>query len=676
MRLVSVGLLFLGLATAAAAQDPAIRWGRLSDAEIALSEVEGDPEATAIVLGDLAFDELEPSRDGVRYTRRRHRRVKVLSEAGYEAGEFSLRHSDDARVRNIRAQTFVPQPNGEMRRVEVGRRDIFREEVRDGVEEVRFTMPALAPGAIFEIEYTYESDNYVTLPAWYFQSDHPTVVSEYRVSVPSFLEYVTLRQGVIQDHPASKGSRSFGGTTEVMWSAHGVPALRDEPYTTTYEDYTTRLELQLSRVVQGGIGTDVLTTWNETARALVDNAYFGRRLATSRLRRAQVEGLTGTPEEKARALYDRIRTGYVSTGRGGIFAERDLNDVIESRSGSAPELTLLLAALLGEADVPYDLALLSSRSNGRPVQMYPLVNQFDRVMVVVRHADGSTAYLDPSDLHRPYGVLPVGALNGAAWIVDPDRPEWIVIPPTTGTATTSLVEASLDPTGQLAGTLQLRLEGYDAERSRTRMTASAADAPARAAANAEAVSEAADADDGVDIETVSVEGLDEVDDPLMIEARFVARAGEAIGDEIYLTPFVLMQLDENPFERPVRTFPVDFAYPFARTYVASLTLPEGYAPDEVPAPLTLTIPSRAVSYTRVVGFEPGRLLVRATLRVEQSQVAPIEYPALRQLYEQIVATEAEAIVLVNESGVPPPPPPARPSGDPSDEGNAPDEGGR
>ena len=222
MRALPFGLLLaalLALAPDVDAQEPPIRWGRISGDELAMNEVADDPEATAIVLGDIAFDEVQPYGNTLRFTRRRHRRVKVLSEAGYEQGEFSLRHSSDARVSDIRAQTFVPQPNGEARRVELGRGDVFRERVRDGVEEVSFTMPALAPGAIFEIEYTYTSDNYVALPPWYFRSDQPTVVSEYRVTIPTFLEYVTLRQGDIEGHPPNQSVRSYGDVTEARWSA-------------------------------------------------------------------------------------------------------------------------------------------------------------------------------------------------------------------------------------------------------------------------------------------------------------------------------------------------------------------------------------------------------------------------------------------------------------------------
>ena len=659
MRSLLSGLVLLATLVAltpdATAQDPPIRWGRISDAEIAMNEVPDDPDAAAIVLGDVGFDDIEILSRGFRYTRRHHRRVKVLTEAGYAEGEFSFRYADDgARVSRIRAQTFVPQPNGEMRRVEVGRRDIFRERVRDGVEEVRFTMPALAPGAIFEYEYTYESSSaFVPPPAWYFQDDQPTVVSEYRAIIPGNMEYVMLRQGDgIVSHDPTRIPRQSGPATEMRWSARNVPALRQEPYTTTYEDYTTRVELQLSRLVFDGIGQNVLTSWNEVGETLRTSEMLGRRLETSRLRRAQVADLTGTRDEKLRAIYDMVRRDYVSTNQGGIFAERDLNDVIETKSGSAPELTLLLAALLREADVPAEVALVSTRSNGRPVEVYPIVNQFNRSFVVATLENGTSVYLDPTDRHRPFGVLPVQSLNGRAWIATAATPRWVDVRPTPGTATTSFVEGTLSETGALAGTLQLRLEGYDAERARVRMTSSAADAPARASADAETVADATDADEGVAIETVSIEGLDDADQPLLVEATFEASAGEAIAGDLYLTPFVLMQLDENPFERPSRAFPVDFAYPFERTYVASITLPEGYTPDELPAPMRVTMPSRAVSYMRVVANEQGRLLVRAVLKVDQAQIQPAEYPALRQLYDEIVAAEAEAIILVR-SATPP-----------------------
>ena len=655
MRIFTSGLLLAGvllaLAPAASAQAASIRWGKLSPAELAMNEAPGDPDATAIVLADIGEDELQPLRQGgMRFTRRRHRRVKVLSEAGYAEGEFSFRYSGDSKVSGIRAHTLVPQPNGDVKAVEVGRRDIFREEVRDGVQEVSFTMPALAPGVVFEVEFTYESDNFVALPPWYFQSRQPTLVSEYHVTSPDFLEYVVLAQGDVsaESRPVE---RMHGNATERVWRARDVPALREEPYTTTYEDYTTRVELQLSRIaVPGDFVRPILTSWPEVAESLSENESFGGRVATSRLRRAQVEGLTGTRDEKMRAAYDMIRTGYTSTGSGGIFAARDLNDVVETKSGTDAELTLLLAALLKDLDVPIHLAVLSTRSNGRPVELYPIVSQFNRAVVLAEEEGGAWVTLDPTDRNRAFGMLPVESLNDRLWITTPSSANWIDVPLAATTSTTSYVTGTLGDDGSLSGTIQLRLAGYDAERARDRMLAEAADAPSQAAASAEAVAEATDADDGVTILDVTVRDLDDVDKPLAMSAAFAASAGERIGDEIYVSPFVLMQLDENPFERPTRSFPVDFAYPFTRTYTASLTLPDGFVPAEETPQIQMTIPSRAVSYVRTVGVQDGTLVVRATLSVSQAQVAPEEYPALRKLYNEIVAAEAEAVVLVRSGG--------------------------
>ena len=112
MPLLAYGVVLTAVLLAApgvVAQDPPMRWGRISDAEVAMTAFEGDPEAAAIVLGDFAFDELVPSREGARFTRRRHRRVKVLSEAGYEEGEFSYQYSQRrARKRHPGSDVRAP----------------------------------------------------------------------------------------------------------------------------------------------------------------------------------------------------------------------------------------------------------------------------------------------------------------------------------------------------------------------------------------------------------------------------------------------------------------------------------------------------------------------------------------------------------------------------------------
>ena len=642
-------LALLPLAAGASAQEAPIRWGRITDAELALDSVAGDPDAAAVVLGDVGFAEvrLAPSEEGFEFRVRRHQRVKVLTEAGYKMGEYAIRFSESSDVRGIKGQTFVPEPGGGMRRVELEGRSILEDEVSDGVREVRFSMPALAPGAIFEVEYTLDSENILVPPVWYFQSSEPTLVSEYRFEIPEFFAYVHYTQGSVEAAP-SKGVRARDwGATEYRWTARDIPALREEPYMTTPEDYVAKIETQLSETsFPGQPRRPVLSSWAKVAEELTDHGEFGRRLRRNRRVEALAGSVAGTDAEKARALYDLVRTGYVWNEKAGIFADRDLDAVVEARGGSAAELNLLLLALLREADVKATPVLVSTRQNGRPLQQYPILSQFDHVLVLVELEGGEVGLLDATDPHQPYGRVPADALSGTGWLADPARPEWFSFGPPSDTATLTMVRGTLGDDGRVNGTLTLRLNGYDARNLRARLAREDADAPAAAAEAAEeAAAEAADAADAVDIETVLVKNLDDVDAPVDVESTFSTAAGDVVADEIYLTPFVVMRLDENPFERPSRAFPVDFPYPFTRTYVAEIALPEGAEVAELPAPLQMTIPSGAVSYQRMVGTIPGKIQLRAVLRVAQAQVQPEEYAALRQLYDEIVAAESEALVV-------------------------------
>ena len=106
---LSLALLTALTAAAATAQDMAgMRWGRISDQEKALTEYAADPDASALVLGDVSEGRIKLVGSGFRMEVTRHRRVKVFSEGGYDMGEFSLRFSAADDLRRVRGQTFVP----------------------------------------------------------------------------------------------------------------------------------------------------------------------------------------------------------------------------------------------------------------------------------------------------------------------------------------------------------------------------------------------------------------------------------------------------------------------------------------------------------------------------------------------------------------------------------------
>src|SRR5690606_26592922 len=148
------------------------------------------------------------------------------------------------------------------------------------------------------------------------------------------------------------------------------------------------------------------------------------------------------------------------------------------------------------------------------------------------------------------------------------------------------------------------------------------------------------------IDVTEVRGVEDPRETIAVTADLAAQAAARTGDELYLTPFLLMGIDENPFTLEDRTFPVDYGYTFKRTYTANIALPEGYVPEELPEPVRLALPQRAATYCRGCSFENGTLPVRAELEINRAVFGPNIYQALRRLYNQIVGAETEALVLV------------------------------
>src|SRR5690606_6512729 len=98
------------------------------------------------------------------------------NEAGYDLTDVVLYYRASGEdIRRVRGHTLVPQADGKLRRVELDKRSIFKEDAGDGFRLVKFTLPALEPGAIFEYSYEYRTDYFVTFPRWEFQTTEPTL---------------------------------------------------------------------------------------------------------------------------------------------------------------------------------------------------------------------------------------------------------------------------------------------------------------------------------------------------------------------------------------------------------------------------------------------------------------------------------------------------------------------
>ena len=618
-------------------------WGDVSDAELGLDAYPADPEAAALILsdvGEVTFSErMEPRLE-------RHVRIKILAESGYDLATVSLPyiHEDRAqRLQKVEGQTFTRTPEGGVRRTELDDDDVFREKLDGRWSRATFTLPDLAPGSVVEYRYTLRSKSPGYLPDWTFSAAEPVLYSEFVASVPRDLDYVRVMKGAdfVQADEPERTYTTAGDGLRHRWVARDLPAFRDEPFMTSARDYEARLSFQLRGFVQPNFGyVPVMHTWEKVAEDLDDHPGFGRELRRrGRIRdtgEALAAGLS-SDGKKLQAIYDFVSQSIATTSETGFVADEDLDDVLEKGTGDHAEAVLLFVALARAAGLDADPVLISTRSHGAVVKVYPLVTQFNSVLARVRLGRASV-FVDPTDPLRRIGMLPLQARVAEGWVPDPDAPEWVEVTSPIHSEHLVSLGGRLDAEGTLQGKVESVQMGYPALAARKRLQSGSAEA---------FVQEEVVADvSGMELGAVTLDLADQLDAPVVTTFDYeLPRYAQVVGERMYLNPAVLLREGEHPFPSRTRVSDVSYAYPLVQRLVAVFELPDGYVVEDVPDDHRFMTPGGVNSFQRTTEVEAGQVRVQ----VERARLLPVlereQYAALREFYDLVLTMQDDVIVL-------------------------------
>jgi transglutaminase-like putative cysteine protease len=645
-------LVFLLLPVLLAAQDKPMKWGEVPRADLEMAKFPQDSNATAVILCD--YGEVEFAGAEFEMIFKRHRRIKILSEAGYKWGSFALQYyakKNFQRVSDIEGQTIKLAADGAVRREKLDKKSIFDEDVDGELRRVRFTLPALAAGAVVEYRFTVHSRNGTFLHDWEFQTSEPARWSEFRADIPQVLQYVMLRPMSMafaveesKTHPIPgttlNTGYSFDATTH-RWAMREVPALREEPYMTTPDDYRARLRFQLAKFAWPGVpAVEVMNTWEKLAADLMESESFGRQLERHGVLRQQAETLVAgisSPEQKMRAIYDYVRTTMAWNGEYGIYAEANLDKAFQARRAGGPEIALMLTSMLRAVGIEAHPVLISTRRNGKVVDVYSILSQFNYVLTYAKL--GARQYLlDATDPLCPHTLLPVHTLNQVGWLVDKKNPRWVNITnPGTFVNQTNVV-AKLAPDGAITGKFESSDAGYSGLRDRHTLRDKKEDEYIRQGWLDDLA--------GARLDSFKINDKDSTHKPLLTEAHFSSNDhAQVAGENIYFNPVFFGRYDENPFKLPERNFPVDFAYGIKTTYTLNLTLPEGYVAQDLPKDVALNLSKDTALFRRAARVDGNNLQLTSQIHIRKPRFDPNEYKALREFYDRIVAAHAEQVVL-------------------------------
>ncbi len=633
-----------------------MKWGTVPKEDLNMTSYAADPDAKAIVLGDIG--ELYISKTSGDLVFERHRRVKIFDKSAFDRADVSISYysfEDYEEIENVSA--IVYSPNGE--KVKVKNKEMFDEQTNKYWSKKKISMPNVKEGSVFEYKYKIRSSSYGKPRSWYFQEDIPIRLSIYNTQLPNWFDYISYTQGRKIDNISSEqydssiAFRTSSNTErhtnseikariiENKYVMRNVPALREEAYITTMNDYRSKISFQLKGVQFPYTAyKPIMVTWEEFATKLREDINFGLQI----YKKNRVKNIWSDLESKVagKSLQEKANIIYHFVGNAlkwneiNSYYTEGLHKAYQNKEGTSGDINLMFIALLNQAGVDAYPVLVSTRSHGKPLTTYPIRDQFNHVIACLE-IDGKFLLADAVDTRLPIGLPRIASINKEGFLIKPNQQEWIDMKPHKSVHSTS-VNMKISKDGSIEGTLNTRFNTYQAANAyylyKNKGETSYIE---------ERVKE-----DFPDVSVSKVEinkdGLSKgnLSDAITLKIPNYAKTS---GDFIYIMPMLNEGYEENPFKSEKREYPIELPYPFKENFIANYEIPDGYIVESLPEAFKVQLPDNSGKFQYLLSQKDNKIQLVMKLNLSKIYYEIHEYETVKKFFDFVVEKQAEQIVL-------------------------------
>ena len=654
-RLTLLGVM-LCLATVAWAQtlEPNLKWGKPTDAELNMTTYAPDPEAEAVVLCSQTVLRYDLSSGSFKLNTNTKKRIKILKEEGKDHANggisymFNGHRSGQCEILSKLKATAFNMVDGKLVKTKMEGDMVNNEDVSKTMRLTKFTVPQVTVGTVIEVEYEIESDFFSHIDDWRAQEDIPVMYTSFDVSVPEYFDFSVDERGSyplekkIEDTNmsisagAGLGMLQCGGK-RYQFFGRNLPALRQKKLLYAPQSYGERVSMELRAImIPGRMTKHFASDWDDVDKQLLDDDDFGGRLGKNPLKpEMQEAGVAeiADPVERIMAIYRLLKDRVKWNDHYTLYAE-SAGKVLKERSGSNASINFILINMLKDAGFEAYPAVMRSRDNGF-LTIRATVKEFNTFVVAVKVGD-KLSYLDGSIEDGWLDVLPDNLLVDRARIVSKDKPaEWVDLRGVSESKSRSMVKGELQADGTLQADIQTKYTGLEAASLRHDFRT--------ATDSATFVSELAQ-ELNCEIESLALthhHGLG----PDVERNMHVTKQYDAAGDIIYLNPWVLNVMSENPLTEEERTLPIEFPYIYTENLASVITLPEGYVVEELPKSLMIKSEDGKLSCVIASTSDGSTLSSRCQIQVGRLFFTPKEYPFVKSFLDEVYKRLQDVIVI-------------------------------
>jgi hypothetical protein len=661
LQLLLCAILF---ATPTFAQDKKFKakYGKISDEELAIKTYKDDSGAPALILFDRAeLSNRYNSQQGFIFELERHVRIKIFNKDAYSLADVAIPYYYDEKIIDLKASSYNLE-NGVLVETKLDKDNVFDEKLMRSYKVKKLTIPAVREGTIIEYKYTRSNMNF-GVPDWVFQDlEIPKLWSEYKASVPSFIEYRKTSRGEVPFSLAKEEEQATnaGGFTyqchEMHFIQENIPALKPEPYVNSIRDYLSQINFDIGTIYRprleasgGAYGSRLVNgapietyTWENLGKELLEDTYDNFLSSTKYTEDETATSIVGkvATADKVTALYEYIGKNYQSKSFDIIGLTETIENITKHRKGTPTELNLLLINMLRRAKVNAFPVAISTLENGYVIPYRVTVEAFDRILTVIENDDKTLTVIDAAAWPHPLGFLPEEDLNNEGLLLrDKENISWIPLQNKGLVRSAVQAELAMNTDGKLTGTVTFSETGYGAVTARTRIKDK--DAPTYLR------EKFPDLFTDGSFTNLTIENLENWQEP-NIKGSFGFEAtgfSNVSGNKIYLNPSLGFGWKENPFKNPIRKFNIELGVPRTNVYSFVYTIPKGYKVEEAPKGAKMTFGENGLIFEYFTDLTPESIKITIRRSIRQPYILVEHYADLQQFYGNIVSKLEEQVVL-------------------------------
>ena len=647
-----------------------IKFGKVTPQDFDITSNLIDSNTNAIVIANLGNSEFEvnSSRKGFALSFQEKKRIKLLNKNGFDAAtvEIPLYVSGNTaeKLESLKAYTYNLE-NGKVIETRVDGGAVLTEN-RDKHHVIKkFTFPGIKEGSIIEYSYTVTSGFLFNLQPWGFQGPYPCLWSEYNTSIPEFFKYVILSQGyhpfLINKEDQTETSYIFRQDATIdsrdgyvsgenitakgmlynhRWVIKDVPALKEEAYITTLNNYITKIEFQLAQIIYPhSIPENIMGDWQKVSDELLKSEDFG--LPVFRANNwldddmKLIAGSGASAEQKARQIFAYVRDNFTCKSYYGSVLSGSLKDIFKNKSGNVADINLLLIAMLYHENIKAEPIILSTRRHGLTHEFYPLMDRYNYVIAQVS-IDNKIYFLDASQPRLGFDRLSNDCYNGNARIISKEPAACYFDTDSLKELKQTTIIISNNDKKEVEGFCNRQLGYHESLNLRNKLAKIPKEDYLK-----EIISTYPSE---IQLANIEIDSLKKYEEPVAVkyEMQFKGFGNE---DIVYFNPMLSEGWKKNPFVSAERFYPVEMPYRTNEGYVLNMEIPENYVVDELPKSARVKLNEDEGMFEYIIAKDEKYIQLRCRLSLGKTRYMPEDYQTLRDFYSFVVQKESEQIVF-------------------------------